>query len=173
METTKLANRLASSSGELNVQLGNLSTSDLAGIGDVGAGLRNDVPQVLATTDGKIAGGELVGEELSLGGDVDLAAVLEGGIGETETKFVARSGVLLVEVLVVDIVALREIDNGLLADLGVRVVVGFVLGEGVDELARGVDIAEEHIVDSVAGRLAKRSAVEDTGDVLVSGPLVN
>ena len=51
METTKLANRLVSSSRELNVQLGNLSTSDLAGVGDICAGLSDNVPQVLATTD--------------------------------------------------------------------------------------------------------------------------
>lgn len=57
--------------------------------------------------------------------------------------------------------------------MSVGVVVGLVLGQGVDELARGVNIAKEDIVDGVTGGLAERSAVEDTGDVLVGGPLVD
>jgi hypothetical protein len=42
----------------------------------------------------------------------------------------------------------------------------------VDELARRIDIAEEDIGDGVTRRLAKRPTIEDTGNILMSGPLV-
>jgi len=172
METTKLAHRLVGSSREFNVQLSNLSTSDLTGVGDVGADFDDDVPQVLTSTNSKITGGKLVGEELGLRCDVDVLAVVEGSVGETEAEFVTRGGVLLIEVLVVDVVALSVCDCRLLTDLSVRVVVGLVLGDGVDEPAGGVDVTEENVVDGVTRGLTKRSTVEDTSDVLVSDPLV-
>lgn len=137
METAKLAHRFVSSSREFNVQLSNLSTCDLAGVGDVCAHFCNDVPKVLASTDREITRSELVGKELTFWHDADVLAVDEGSVRETEAEFVARGGVLLVKVLVVDVVALREVDCGLFADLGVRVVVGLILGDSVDELAGG------------------------------------
>jgi hypothetical protein len=42
----------------------------------------------------------------------------------------------------------------------------------MDQLARGVDITKQNVVDGMTRRLTKRATVEYTGDVVVGSPLI-
>ena len=42
----------------------------------------------------------------------------------------------------------------------------------MDQLARGVDITKQNVVDGMTRRLTERATIEYTGDVIVGSPLI-
>lgn len=73
---------------------------------------------------------------------------------------VENGHVLGVKVAVVEVDALGKLAVAGFADGDG--VVGFILDEGVGELAGGVDFAVEDVCDGVAGLFAEEARVEDT-----------
>lgn len=87
------------------------------------------------------------------------------------TEGVAGRDVVAVKVAVVNVDALVKVALGRVANLDR--VVALVLGNGVDQLAAGVDVAVQDVGDGVATLLAEHAAVEDSGDVLKLNPGIN
>jgi hypothetical protein len=170
-EAAQLAHGLVGGGREAGVQLDDLGAGDGARVADLGRDGGHDVPQVLAAADGERAGGGARGQ---VGRRERDAGVREGRVRQAVAKGVARLGALLVKVLVVDEVALGEVE--LQVGLGhecALVVVGLVLGNRVHQAARRVDGAKQHVVDGVARLLAERAAVQHARHVLVLDPGVH
>jgi hypothetical protein len=99
----------------------------------------------------------------------------ERGVGEAKSELVKRSDVLLVEVAVVDEVALAEDGNGVDRDrlvvMSVRVVVGDVGGDGEGELATRVDLTVKDGGDGISSLHTGEIGEKDGGNVRMVDPL--
>lgn len=160
------------------VQLGHLLAVDAARVGNFCGDGHELVPEV-----GLAAQGDGTGRVLICGA-VDLAdlqvAVVEGGVAESEAKFVARGNVLEIKVAVVDVDSLSEVGLGEVLEHAVEdnirleevVVVGFILGHCVWDTSGGVLLAIEEVDESPAAVLPWEMGKDDGRDVGVVCELV-
>lgn len=161
--------------GEADVQLGNTSTSDVAGIGERDGDVVDRLPQSWVTTGHDRAVLGVSGNILLQGLSLDIGDV-EGSVRKTETELVADIDVMGIEVAVVDLKLLVEprlpvvVTGGVNSSSGRGVVVGAIKCDGVGQTTAGVDITVEEIGQRVARLLTRVVGSKDGGDVLVVSP---
>lgn len=169
LKSPQLSDRLIRRSRERDIQLRHLCARHIARVGNTTRHGCNRIPEICSAADVSLALGIDMRQRSFVSFSRDVAAERKRGVRESVAELESRRDVVVIEPLVIQQIALGELNHGGFGD-GKVLVVGFVLGDCVDEFARGVDGAVEDVGYGVSGGLTECARVQDAGDVGVGDP---